>query len=125
MLPFDKLRVNIAACGGDFGINPVGFSLNCGKLRKNLKNIVEQGTDFGRNILIHAADFCSARNVDSAFIGLLVYFSFYYPLKNKYGHFVEEISWSQLYKTSGVYGNTPIWFLFSFFCMYVVAHFTE
>ena len=71
MLPFDKLRVNIAACGGDFGINPVGFSLNCGKLRKNLKNLVEQGTDFGRNILIHAADFCSARNVDSAFIGLL------------------------------------------------------
>ena len=81
----------------------------------------------GRNraYLIDRSQRLLAPYLSSAFIGLLVYFSFYYPLKNKYGHFVEEISWSQLYKTSGVYGNTPIWFLFSFFCMYVVAHFTE
>lgn len=81
----------------------------------------------GRNraYLIDRSQRLLAPYLSSAFIGLLVYFSFYYPLKNKYGHFVEDISWSQLYKTSGVYGNTPIWFLFSFFCMYVVAHFTE
>ena len=59
--------------------------------------------------------------LSSAFICLLVFFSFYYPLKNKYGHFVEEISWSQLSKTSGEYGNTPIKLNFYIVWMYVVA----
>lgn len=63
--------------------------------------------------------------LSSGLIGLLVYFAFYIPLGNKYGHFVEDIEWSHFWHSSGVYGNPPIWFLFSFFCMYILAHFTE
>ncbi len=63
--------------------------------------------------------------LSSALIGLLVYFAFYFPLASKYGHFVEHIEWSHFITSSGVYGNPPIWFLFSFFCMYILAHFTE
>lgn len=63
--------------------------------------------------------------VSSGFIGLLVYFAFYIPLQNKYGHFTDKLEWSHVWMTSGVYGNSPIWFLFSFFCMYILAHFTE
>lgn len=63
--------------------------------------------------------------LSSGLIGLVAYFSFYYPLQNKYGHFTDTLAWDHLWTTSGVYGNSPIWFLFSFFCMYILAHFTE
>lgn len=63
--------------------------------------------------------------VSSGLIGLAVYFSFYIPIQNKFGHFTDTLEWSHIWKSSGVYGNSPIWFLFSFFCMYILAHFTE
>ena len=53
--------------------------------------------------------------VTSGVIGLVVYFSFYFPLVDRYKKFVEPLEWSHIWMKSGFYGNSPIWFLFSFF----------
>ena len=78
-----------------------------------------------RSYLLDRSKRLLAPYLSSGLIGLLAYFTFYYPLVNKYGHFTETLSWDHLWITSGVYGNSPLWFLFSFFCMYILAHFTE
>ena len=78
-----------------------------------------------RSYLLDRSKRLLAPYLSSGLIGLMAYFTFYYPLVNKYGHFTETLSWDHLWITSGVYGNSPLWFLFSFFCMYILAHFTE
>lgn len=45
---------------------------------------------------------------------------FFLPKEN---HFVKNIAWDHLWKTSGWFGNIALWFLFSFFMAYVFMHF--
>jgi fucose 4-O-acetylase-like acetyltransferase len=58
-------------------------------------------------------------------IGWVVY-AFYLPFEIKrYHHPIEPMEWSHLWKTSAVWGNEPMWFLFSFFASYVLVHFIK
>lgn len=63
--------------------------------------------------------------VTSGVIGLVVYFSFYFPLVDRYKKFVEPLEWSHIWMKSGFYGNSPIWFLFSFFVVYMMARYID
>ncbi|NLV53922.1 MAG: acyltransferase [Bacteroidales bacterium] len=55
-------------------------------------------------------------------IGFAVY-AFFLPFEIKrYHHPIEPMYWSHLWSTSAVWGNEPMWFLFSFFSCYVVVH---
>ena len=55
-------------------------------------------------------------------IGNLVYFAFLPFLIARFNSPIEPLSWSHIWETSSYYGNQPVWFLFSFFCSYVVVH---
>ena len=61
----------------------------------------------------------------SGIIGAIVYFSFYYPLTERYHKFVEPLEWSHVWMKSGFYGNSPIWFLFSFFTVYMMVRYID
>lgn len=63
--------------------------------------------------------------VTSGVIGLVVYFSFYFPLVDRYKKFVEPLEWSHIWMKSGFYGNSPIWFLFSFFVAYMMVRYID
>lgn len=63
--------------------------------------------------------------VTSGMIGLVVYFSFYFPLVDRYKKFVEPLEWSHIWMKSGFYGNSPIWFLFSFFVVYMMVRYID
>ena len=58
-------------------------------------------------------------------IGAVVFFSFYFPLTERYHKFVEPLEWSHLWMKSGFYGNSPIWFLFSFFTVYLMVRYID
>ncbi|MBR5052860.1 MAG: hypothetical protein IKW91_06505, partial [Bacteroidaceae bacterium] len=58
-------------------------------------------------------------------IGAIVYFSFYFPLVDRYKKFVEPLEWSHIWMKSGFYGNSPIWFLFSFFTVYMMVRYID
>lgn len=61
----------------------------------------------------------------SGIIGAVVYFSFYFPLTERYHKFVEPLEWEHLWMKSGFYGNSPIWFLFSFFTVYMMVRYID
>ena len=61
----------------------------------------------------------------SGIIGAIVYFSFYFPLVDRYKKFVEPLEWSHIWMKSGFYGNSPIWFLFSFFTVYMMVRYID
>ena len=61
----------------------------------------------------------------SGLIGAAVYFSFYFPLVDRYKKFVEPLEWSHVWMKSGFYGNSPIWFLFSFFTVYMMVRYID
>lgn len=63
--------------------------------------------------------------VTSGVIGLVVYFCFYFPLVDRYKKFVEPLEWSHIWMKSGFYGNSPIWFLFSFFVVYMMVRYID
>ncbi len=63
--------------------------------------------------------------VTSGVIGLVVYFSFYFPLVDRYKKFVEPLERSHIWMKSGFYGNSPIWFLFSFFVVYIMVRYID
>jgi fucose 4-O-acetylase-like acetyltransferase len=63
--------------------------------------------------------------VTSGVIGLVVYFSFYFPLVDRYKKFVEPLEWSHIWMKSGFYGNSPIWFLFSFYVVYMMVRYID
>lgn len=55
-------------------------------------------------------------------IGCLVYFTFvifFFPPQHS---IVKALSWSHIWETSSFYGNEPLWFLMSFYMMYIVVH---
>lgn len=58
-------------------------------------------------------------------IGDAIYFAFVPSLVERYHRPIEPLMWSHIWEDSSFYGNTPTWFLFSFFCAYVVVHFME
>ncbi|MBO5026389.1 MAG: acyltransferase [Bacteroidaceae bacterium] len=58
-------------------------------------------------------------------IGCVVYFSFMPFLIHRYHHPVEPITWNHIWTTSYFWGNSPCWFLFSFFTAYIAMHFIE
>jgi len=61
----------------------------------------------------------------SGLIGDAVYFAFFPKLLQMYHNPIEPIKWSMIWTRSNFFGNTPCWFLFSFFSAYVLAHFIE
>ena len=61
----------------------------------------------------------------SGIIGAVVYFSFYPALTQRYGQFVEPLEWEHVWMKSGFYGNSPIWFLFSFFTVYMMVRYID
>ncbi|MBO7472278.1 MAG: hypothetical protein J6T78_10535, partial [Bacteroidaceae bacterium] len=61
----------------------------------------------------------------SGIIGAIVYFSFYFPLVDRYKKFVEPLEWNHIWMKSGFYGNSPIWFLFSFFTVYMMVRYID
>ncbi|MBP5513288.1 MAG: acyltransferase [Bacteroidaceae bacterium] len=56
-------------------------------------------------------------------IGNAVFFGFLYGWPRVFAGTMRRINWSHLWEASQFYGNPPVWFLFSFFMMYVVVHF--
>lgn len=56
-------------------------------------------------------------------IGNAVFFGFIYGWPHMFGATLRHVSWSHLWEQSQFYGNPPVWFLFSFFMMYVAVHF--
>lgn len=58
-------------------------------------------------------------------IGSIVFFSFQPFLINRFGHPIGNLSWEHIWKFSYFYGNTPCWFLASFFIAYIAMHFIE
>ena len=58
-------------------------------------------------------------------LGNAVYFAFLPKLVERYHKPIEPLEWEHIWETSSHYGNSPTWFLFSFFVAYVVAHFLE
>lgn len=63
--------------------------------------------------------------LSSGIIGAAVYFSFYVHLTDRYHKFVEPLEWEHLWMKSGFYGNSPIWFLFSFFTVYMMVRYID
>lgn len=63
--------------------------------------------------------------LSSGLIGAVVYFSFYPHLTERYHKFVEPLQWEHVWMKSGFYGNSPIWFLFSFFTVYMMVRYID
>ena len=55
-------------------------------------------------------------------IGNAIYFAFLYGWPQVFASTMRQVRWSHLWEASQFYGNPPVWFLFSFFMMYVVVH---
>ena len=58
-------------------------------------------------------------------VGTLVYFGMQPFVIARFGNFIEPLSWDHIWKVSTFYGNSPVWFLFSFFTAYVAMHFIQ
>lgn len=55
-------------------------------------------------------------------IGSLVYFSFLWLFPEQMHSYINGLQLDHVWKMSHFYGNPPVWFLFSFFTMYVAVH---
>ncbi len=55
-------------------------------------------------------------------IGDAVYFAFLPTMLERYHRPIEPLSWPLVWERSSFFGNTPCWFLFSFFSAYVLLH---
>ncbi len=58
-------------------------------------------------------------------IGNVVYFAYLPPLLHRYHNPIEPLAWDHIWRTGSFYGNSPTWFLLSFFLTYVAVHFLE
>lgn len=63
--------------------------------------------------------------LSTGLIGDAIYFAFLPWLLDRYHNPIEPLSWDHIWTTSSFYGNTPTWFLFSFFSAYVMVHLIE
>ncbi len=55
-------------------------------------------------------------------IGNAVYFTFLLGWPHHFAATMRRVHWEHLWEQSQFYGNPPVWFLFSFFMMYVTVH---
>ena len=58
-------------------------------------------------------------------IGVALFWFFRLALDGMYSRSPLPFQWSHLWTTSDFYGNPPMWFLFSFYVMYVAVHFID
>jgi hypothetical protein len=56
-------------------------------------------------------------------IGSLVFFGYLLLWPDHFHEYYKVLRWSHLWEDSHVWGDPPLWFLFSFFMAYVVVHF--
>lgn len=63
--------------------------------------------------------------LSAGLIGLAIYFAFYPHLTARYKGWVEPLQIEHIWENAGFYGNGPVWFLFSFFCVYILVHYIE
>ncbi len=56
-------------------------------------------------------------------IGSILFFGFLLLFPNNFQKYYKSLHWSHLWEDSHVWGDPPLWFLFSFFMAYVVVHF--
>lgn len=61
--------------------------------------------------------------VTCGMIGATLFWVFALLLGGRYSASPLKFQWSHLWKTSDFYGNSPMWFLLSFYVMYLVVHF--
>lgn len=55
-------------------------------------------------------------------IGSAIYFGYLLLFPDAFRRYYRALSWHHLWDDSHVWGNPPLWFLFSFFVTYVVVH---
>ena len=58
-------------------------------------------------------------------IGSVSYFGLLLLYPDELHKYWDMLAWSHVWLQSHFYGNPPVWFLFSFFCMYVMVHFMQ
>ena len=58
-------------------------------------------------------------------IGSIFYFGILLLFPHELHRYWDKLEWSHVWMQSHFYGNPPVWFLFSFFCMYVMVHFMQ
>ena len=58
-------------------------------------------------------------------IGSVLFWLFMWLLDGEYSRNPIRFLWIHTYKVSDFYGNAPMWFLFSFYVMYIAVHFIE
>lgn len=58
-------------------------------------------------------------------IGSVIYFSFLFLCPDHFDKFRKALNLHHLWEDSHFYGNPPVWFLFSFFSSYILAHFLD
>lgn len=58
-------------------------------------------------------------------IGSVLFWVFHFLLEGSYTRNPVYFVWSHVYRVSDFFGNPPIWFLFSFYMMYLSVHFIE
>ncbi len=63
--------------------------------------------------------------ITCALLSDVVYFAFLPQMIHLFHKPIEPLHWSRIWDTSEAYGNGPLWFLFSFFSSYVLAHFID
>ncbi len=87
---------------------------------------------FNKSLAGNSRDYCIDRikrlfipYVCCVLISDVIYFAFLPRMMHLYHNPIEPLMWSQLWRRSGAFGNPPVWFLFSFFAMYISVHFIE
>ncbi len=94
------------------------FFFKAGYFNKSVAgNSVAYITDKAKRLLIPY--------LTTGLIGDAIYFAFLPKMLSRYHNPIEPLSWEHIWKTSSFYGNTPTWFLLSFFAAYVVVHYIE
>ncbi len=87
---------------------------------------------FNKSLAGNSWDYCIDRvkrllipYIACALIGDAVYFAFMPRMIELFHHPIEPIKWSMIWSRGEAFGNPPVWFLFSFFSMYISVHFIE
>ncbi|NLV53921.1 MAG: acyltransferase [Bacteroidales bacterium] len=58
-------------------------------------------------------------------IGSIIYFAYLFLFPENFQRYYKMLRWSHLWEDSHVWGNPPVWFLFSFFMSYILVHFIQ
>lgn len=87
---------------------------------------------FNKSVLGPSREYCREKAkrllipyLTTGLIGGVVYFSFLPFLIERFHKPIEPLEWPHIWENGGFYGNTPTWFLISFFVAYIAIHFME